>query len=125
MISILAHQLTDEQVAELGKVPTHIRDIDPSLARLIADCPADRSMLFDMARRLVDHAMKDEDGVILAGSGSPAFTAALGICLGCDRDADRIRLLFAHSERVSEDQIQPDGSVRKVSIFKHVKFFEI
>lgn len=125
MISILAHQLTPEQKTALGKEPIHIREIDRDLANLIADCPASRAMLFDMARRLVDHAMKDEDGIILAGSGSPAFTLSLGICLGSDRDADRIRLLFAHSERVSEDQIQPDGSVRKVSIFKHVKFFEI
>jgi hypothetical protein len=125
MISILAHKLTPEQLTSLGRVPIHISELDRELAALIADCPAARSMLFDMARRLVNHALKDEDGIILAGSGSPAFTACLGICLGADRDADRVRLLFAHSERISEDQLQPDGSVRKISIFKHVKFFEV
>lgn len=124
MISILAHKLTPEQLTSLGKEPIHIREIDRDLANMIADCPASRSMLFDMARRLVDHAMKD-DGIILAGSGSPAFTASLGICLGVNIETERVRLLFAHSERISEDQLQPDGSVRKISIFKHVKFFEV
>jgi hypothetical protein len=29
------------------------------------------------------------------------------------------RVIFADSDRVSEDILQPDGSVKKVSIFKH------
>ena len=125
MISILAHKLTPEQVGELGEEPTHIREIDPKLAALIADCPAQREMLFDMARTLCDLAMKREDHRILAGSGSPAFTASLGICLGLNAGYDNVVLIFAHSERVSEDQPQPDGSVKKVSTFRHVKFFRV
>ena len=82
-------------------------------------------MLFEMARRLCDIAMEQEDHRILAGSGSPAFTASLGLCLGLNLSYDDIVLIFAHSERVSEDQPQPDGSVKKVSTFKHIKFFKV
>ena len=39
MISILAHKLTPEQVAELGGEPKHIRDIDPVLAEVWIDVP--------------------------------------------------------------------------------------
>ena len=32
------------------------------------------------------------------------------------------RAVFAFSKRVSEEQLQPDGSVRKLNVFKHVGF---
>ena len=32
--------------------------------------------------------------------------------------------LYAFSERVSEDAVQPDGSVRKVAVFRHKGFIE-
>lgn len=32
--------------------------------------------------------------------------------------------IYAFSERVSEEVIQPDGSVRKVNVFKHLGFVE-
>ena len=34
----------------------------------------------------------------------------------------RIATVFAFSQRVSEDQVQPDGSVKKVAVFRHVGF---
>ena len=34
------------------------------------------------------------------------------------------RAVFAFSKRVSEEQLQPDGSVRKINVFKHVGFVE-
>lgn len=121
MISILAHKLTPEQVAELGSEPTHIRDIDPVLAGQIANCPGDAVALGVMASDLCRRAADDDDGRILAGSGSPAFTARLGI----RAQRFNVTLVFAHSERVSIDEPQPDGSVKKTAIFKHVKFFEV
>ena len=32
--------------------------------------------------------------------------------------------LYAFSERVSEDQVQADGSIRKVSVFRHLGFVQ-
>jgi len=120
MINILAHKLTPEQVAELGGEPKHIRDLDPGLAAQIANCPMDRGTLVDMAQNLVFRAC-DDDARILAGSGSPAFTALLGAIAA----KEGVGLVFAHSERVSVDEPQPDGSVKKTVIFKHVRFFEV
>ena len=34
------------------------------------------------------------------------------------------RVLYAKSERVSVDQPQSDGTVRKISVFKHIGFYE-
>ena len=34
-------------------------------------------------------------------------------------------VLFAHSERISQDVVQDDGSVKKISTFKHVEFIEL
>jgi len=34
-------------------------------------------------------------------------------------------LYVATTERIAEEQIQPDGSIRKVSIFKHIKFVRV
>lgn len=37
----------------------------------------------------------------------------------------QISVLYAYSERTSEEVHQPDGSVRKVNVFKHVGFVEV
>jgi len=120
MINILNHTLTDAQLAELGVEPRHIKTIDAALAASIAACPANAAELEAMAASLCRIARAD-DSRILAGSGSPAFTA----CLGREAASVGVTLVFAHSERVSTDAVQPDGSVKKVSEFRHVKFFEV
>lgn len=34
------------------------------------------------------------------------------------------RVLYAKTDRISEDQPQSDGTVRKISVFKHIGFYE-
>ena len=34
------------------------------------------------------------------------------------------RVLYAKTDRISEDQPQEDGTVRKISVFKHIGFYE-
>ena len=53
--------------------------------------------------------------------GAPFFMAPLEAAL---RHLG-IKPLYAFSERVSEEQKQADGSVRKVNIFKHKGFVEV
>ena len=120
MINILAHTLTTPQLSELGGEPIHIKVIDAALAAKIANCPPSAAELEAMAASLCQIALAHGTR-ILAGSGSPAFTAVLG------REAARtgVVLVFAHSERVSVDAVQADGSIRKVSEFRHVRFFEV
>lgn len=55
---------------------------------------------------------------VMIGSGLPALQAPLERALR-DLDFDPI---YAFSLRESVDQPQPDGSVRKVAVFKHVGF---
>lgn len=53
--------------------------------------------------------------------GAPYLMGALENAL---RD-NRIVPLYAFSERVSVDQVQEDGTVKKVAIFKHKGFVEV
>lgn len=55
---------------------------------------------------------------ILIG-GLPALQGPLAACLY----KYGFRPVFAHSDRVSEDQVQADGSARKVAIFRHQFFY--
>ena len=52
--------------------------------------------------------------------GAPYFQEPLSEALR----AEGIAPVFSFTRRVSEDRPQPDGSVRKVGIFKHVGFVE-
>lgn len=52
--------------------------------------------------------------------GAPFFMPYLAHSL----KARGITPVYAFSERVSEEQVQPDGSVRKVNVFKHVAFVD-
>lgn len=53
--------------------------------------------------------------------GAPYLMSAL------ERELKEVgkRPVYAYSERVSEDQRQTDGTVKKVSIFKHIGFVEV
>lgn len=52
--------------------------------------------------------------------GAPFLMGPLEAAL----NARGITPLYAFSERVSEDAVQPDGSVRKVAVFRHKGFIE-
>ncbi len=53
--------------------------------------------------------------------GAPWIVAPLVRALG---DMPGVRPVYAFSQRASEDQPQPDGSVKKVTTFKHVGFVD-
>lgn len=53
--------------------------------------------------------------------GAPYFMSALESAL----KNDGFEVLYAFSKRESVDQVQLDGSVRKVAVFKHVGFVEV
>lgn len=70
------------------------------------------------AESLAELALKEGATAALVG-GLPALMGPL-----CAALEDRgIAPVFAHSDRVSEDQTQPDGSVKKVAIFRHQFFY--
>ena len=53
--------------------------------------------------------------------GYPALMMALGLA----KEGHQIRVFFAHSDRVSEERTMPDGTVRKVAVFKHIGLVEM
>jgi phosphotransacetylase len=56
------------------------------------------------------------DAVLIGGA--PFFMSHLESALRLFR----VRFCYAFSTRVAEEQMQPDGSVRKTHVFKHVGF---
>jgi hypothetical protein len=61
-------------------------------------------------------AKYDCDAVLIGGA--PFFMSHLENALR----SFRVRFCYAFSTRVAEEQMQPDGSVRKTHVFKHVGF---
>jgi len=85
--------------------------------------------LKELALELLTYAKELSVDYIVQPSGSPAFQLCLGVELGIDMGTgyeyySSIGILYAYSVRVSEDITQEDGTVKKVSIFKHEKFIE-
>jgi len=56
------------------------------------------------------------DAVLIGGA--PFFMSHLESALR----SFRVRFCYAFSSRVAEEQMQPDGSVKKVNVFRHVGF---
>ena len=56
------------------------------------------------------------DGVMVGGA--PFFMSHLESVLRLFR----VRFCYAFSSRAAEEQMQPDGSVKKVNVFRHVGF---
>ena len=122
------HAPTVEQVAELysawgmeGSLIA-LKDINPSLQELLNNCPNNHDDLIKLAT-LLHELSREEDAVLVQPGSSLAFQYVLGkVRMTALRMST---VLYAHSERVSEDIPQEDGSVKKVSVFKHLKFVQV
>lgn len=118
------HSVSQEQAAELaelypGRKIVTLQDVDPELFKQLKDCPGDRTQLYILAGRLRVRCM--EAGVAVMPIGSPVFQAIF-----FQQEAfGNTAFLFAHSTRESVEQQQPDGSVKKVSVFRHQKFITL
>lgn len=112
------HQPTATQLAELAELGelTFLKDIAPEIQDKINNCPSDRDELADLITSMVDTAQAHDINALIQLGGSPLFIAMTGQFVGVSN------MLFSHSERVSTDEPQPDGSIKKVSTFNHVKF---
>ena len=112
-----AHKPTEVQLEELnnmGKL-VFMEDLNPELFKRMCNCPSTRVELVKLAE---DVHRVAEGSTLVQPAGSPVFMTVLGSIVGGVLHDDS--MIFAHSERVSIDEPQPDGSVRKVSIFKHL-----
>lgn len=114
-----AHTPTKEQLVEL-KDFVFLKDINPGLFNRMIQSPSDPAELMELAFHLIRWAQENQITCLVQPAGSPAFLFALG-----GMREDYLQVLFAHSERVSVDTPQEDGSVLKTSVFKHIRWIEM
>lgn len=118
------HNPTQEQLQSLSNIYTNIvylKDINADLFYKICNSPSNSDGLFTLANDFISfvldyrHTTNADNLHIVQPAGSPAFQYVLGR-LTSD---EYINVVYAHSERESIDEVQPDGSVKKISVFKH------
>jgi hypothetical protein len=106
------HTPTEEQSKSLGDNLIFLKDVCPELADELINTPRDRRDCQRLADQISATA-EQFDAMVVQLGGSPLFLVLAGPIIGSGR------MLFAESDRISEDIPQADGSVKKVSIFKH------
>lgn len=123
LLVAIQHQLTAEQIQELKEMGyvgdiILLKDHNPDLFNKLSNCPDNQFELLQLAKELVSNGLNAD---LLRPIGSPAFNAVLDRVLF----ETHVKSLFSHSERISVDEPQADGSVVKKSVFKHIKFFKV
>lgn len=124
MIWCSAHTPSAEQLEELSSVwgmkkLVMLKDIYPSTQEFLNNCTSSKKDLLQHAEDLHEIARSEYACLVQVG-GSPAFQMCFGKVSMVNMHMTYC--LYAHSERVSEDIPQEDGSVKKVSVFKHICF---
>lgn len=111
------HSPTPEQIEKARKF-VFLKDVNPDLLDRLIDCPDEANHLYDLAELLLDFC-REENYNLYQPAGSPAFQFALGFV---SKDYRDVLVCYSHSDRKSSEEIQPDNSVKKVSIFEFKKF---
>lgn len=117
IVNLTQHNPTQEQIqAGVFNLPQRNYDSIKELITFSSDYTYET--LLDVAQRI--RAVLKYDGIKAAMiGGMPSFMPVL------EKELldNGISVYYAKSERVSEDQAQEDGTVRKVAIFKHAGFY--
>ena len=117
LINLTQHALTQEQkdsvdtTIEPQGMEVYLNFTEMPTAEIIEDRAYG---MFDCLMQMLPPDVNPEDCTVLLG-GAPFFMSA------CERAATRygFKYCYAFSKRVSEEVKQPDGTVKKVSVFKH------
>lgn len=128
LLNTLQHTLTPEQASELAALGytevVHLREANPELFASMANTPGEETGVVTAACNFLNEVQGGYAGVLLP-LGSPALMFCFAQMTGkLSREYLPI-FLFAHTERVAEDQGQEDGTVKKVAVFKHVRFLKL
>lgn len=122
ILNTLQHQLQDNQIIELlrlGYEIINLRDANPELFSKLANSPSEEEEILELAEEFADFILNFP--AVLLPLGSPAVMFATAMQLK-DLQTTKKNFFFAHSIRISEDVPQPDGTIKKIQIFKHEKF---
>ena len=125
----IQHNLTPEQHEELsGQELVFLKGANPALFAKMANSPSNRMAIIDLAIEFYNYVKEEGFERLLLPLGSPALQTAITMVFVVKTlnvpiaDVKFIQSMFAHSNRESVDEKQPDGSIKKVAIFKHEKF---
>ena len=118
ILNLTQHQATPEQVAQ-GVVEPSIENKEDIKLLLTFDSlfDTDYDQMVNRAVTLATICVREGCSKAMIG-GAPFFMAPLETAL---RERG-VKPLYAFSVRESVEQSQPDGSVRKTNVFKHVGF---
>lgn len=119
IINLTQHTATDDQRAA-GVFDLEGEALSYVKANLTFDTLPNKEEIDLRAERIADIAADHHADAAMIG-GAPYLMSALEVAL-LDRG---ITPLYAFSERVSAEETLPDGTVRKVNVFKHVGFVEV
>ena len=123
IINLTQHNATPEQLtAGVVDVPAELK-ADLSALITFNTLPT-KEELNEAAMKVAAMAVictQNTDAPAAMIGGAPFFMASLEVALR----HYGIKPLYSFSERVSEEQEQTDGSIRKVNIFKHKGFVEV
>jgi hypothetical protein len=108
------HQPLKEQLDSLNEMGNIIflKDIAPDVMNQLTNTPSNRNGCRILADTISNIA-EELDAKIVQLGGSPLFLVMASPIIGSGR------MIFADSDRISEDIPQPDGSVKKISTFRH------
>lgn len=124
-----AHQPTSEQLAEISNFveerelePTvyYLKDLNPEMYLEMINSSDSEDDVQELAYRFTKF-VDGEYKIVYQPAGSLLFH----FCLGALAEYSDTIIAYSYSKRVSEDIPHPDGSVKKVSVFKHEKFMYI
>jgi hypothetical protein len=78
------------------------------------------SDLYCSADKIADIAYRLDATQVMIG-GAPFFMPVLEAVL----ISKGFKVMYAFSERVSEESVSEDGTVTKINVFKHIGFYEV
>lgn len=127
LYNLTQHNATAEQVA-MGVI-----DLDGALKEQLIEAitftglptASDVEVKASKLRKIMLSIMDtDEEACFMVG-GAPYLMAQLGNTKRFSVKHFQSRIYFAYSDRVSEEVHNPDGTVTKVNVFKHLGFVPI
>ena len=125
ILNLTQHQATTEQQAQ-GVVDLPDSQRKELQKLLTIEALPDKGEIDNRAEEIASMAIafdmeRDQGPISAMIGGAPFLMGALEWAL----DRVSIQPLYAFSVRESVDQTQPDGSVRKVAVFRHCGFVEV
>ena len=119
ILKMVNHELTDAQIDDLGDV--ELVALPESLQSSLRQCYANIDNLRQLAYDIKNFCMDNNIYTTLSPAGSPAFNAIFSHF--CRQYG--ITQKFSHSIRKFVETVNPDGTVSKTNIFKHICFIDV